>query len=236
MEPEIRVTPPPREGWFAYRRRTWWRSRGRYGGLRYWMITRGLRAVTGYAALFCLTGLVIGWRDAFDVSLQITSPADTDVPILAGVLAVVGWLLAPGLAGAVAGYLVSNAISTRRSRPAEPGDIDNHDDRRLPHLAEFNFANGYGVDRNFLAVFVELHDGRWAVASDHWERSVEYLLDTDAVDPQATPGEAMHQAVVHAVDSVFRRAKPQCPWCRRSADPPLSPANSADPDAEGGSR
>jgi hypothetical protein len=47
--------------------------------------------------------------------------------VLAWSLSLAGWLVAPGVAGAVAGYVISSAIEARRRRPidglfAEDGD------------------------------------------------------------------------------------------------------------------
>jgi hypothetical protein len=83
------------------------------------MWTRGFPLVAGLGLLYMANGLAIGWRRAYDVSIGITSPADTGVPALAWPLSVAGWLLVPGIAGAVAGYVVSDAIKVRRSKPLE---------------------------------------------------------------------------------------------------------------------
>jgi hypothetical protein len=39
--------------------------------------------------------------------------------VLAWFLSVAGWLVMPGVAGAVAGYVVSDSIASRRSRPLD---------------------------------------------------------------------------------------------------------------------
>lgn len=97
--------------------RRWWRSRGHQRNLRYWILFRGLPVLAALAVLYVATGFVVGWRDAYDVSLGIESPAETSAPVLAWFLSVAGWLVMPGVAGAVAGYVVSDSISSRRSRP-----------------------------------------------------------------------------------------------------------------------
>ncbi|MQY07300.1 DUF6313 family protein [Actinomadura macrotermitis] len=120
------LVPPPREPLrHAVRRRL--RSVGRHNGLRHWLSTRGIPVLLGYAALFTGNGFLIGWRRAYDVSIGITSPADTSAPVPAWFLSVAGWLLVPGIVGAVAGYAVSNAITSRRTRPLDelfPEDDD----------------------------------------------------------------------------------------------------------------
>ena len=96
--------------------RRWWRSRGHQRNLRYWLLFRGLPVLSGLVVLYVVTGFVVGWRDAYAVSLGIESPADTSAPVLAWFLSVAGWLVMPGVAGAVAGYVVSDSIGSRRSR------------------------------------------------------------------------------------------------------------------------
>ena len=96
--------------------RRWWRSRGHQRNLRYWLLFRGLPVLVGLVVLYIVNGFVVGWRDAYDVSLGIESPAETSAPVLAWFLSVAGWLVMPGVAGAVAGYVVSDSIASRRSR------------------------------------------------------------------------------------------------------------------------
>jgi Family of unknown function (DUF6313) len=96
-----------------------WRSQARHRGLRYWLFYRGSPLLLGFGAIYVANGLVIGWRNAYDVSVAIISPAATSSPVLAWFLSIAGWLLAPGLAGAVAGYVVSTSISARRKTPID---------------------------------------------------------------------------------------------------------------------
>ncbi|MEU5864436.1 MULTISPECIES: DUF6313 family protein [unclassified Nonomuraea] len=118
VPPGFGVPPPPRER-IRHRLRRWWLSLGAHHGVRYWMWTRGLPIMVAVGALFGANGLVIGWRTAYDVTLGITSPADTALPVLAWFLSIVGWLLVPAAVGGVAGFMVSHAITSRRTRPAE---------------------------------------------------------------------------------------------------------------------
>jgi hypothetical protein len=69
--------------------------------------------------LYLANGLVIGWKTAYDVTVGITSPGDKRVsaPMLAWFLSVAGWLAAPAVFGAVAGAVISAAITDRRRRP-----------------------------------------------------------------------------------------------------------------------
>ncbi|WP_425266895.1 DUF6313 family protein [Amycolatopsis circi] len=110
------LPPPPPRSLFA-RMRTRWRSRGRHTAFKYWILFRGIPFAVFFGALFVLNGFVIGWREAYDVSLSITSPASTSSPLTAWILSVAGWLAAPALAGAVAGHVVTASISGRRKKP-----------------------------------------------------------------------------------------------------------------------
>ena len=94
-----------------------YRSRFRHRGMRYWLPYRGLPIIAFYVILYCMNGLVIGWGNAYDVTLGITSPAGTHQPALAWVLSLAGWLLVPGIAGAVAGYIVTTQIEGSRQTP-----------------------------------------------------------------------------------------------------------------------
>jgi len=99
--------------------RRWWRSRGRHRGLRYWLVLRGAPILAAFSVLYVSSGLVLGWRTAYDVCIGITSPAATSLPFLAWFLSIGGWLLVPGLAGAVAGYVVTATTIERRTKPIE---------------------------------------------------------------------------------------------------------------------
>src|SRR5689334_5733664 len=96
----VDLVPPPREGPLALMRR-WWRSRGKHPPLRYWLLFRGIPVLVAFVALFVANGLVIGWRNAYDVMLSITSPAATSNRVLAWLLSFSGWLVGPAIAGAV---------------------------------------------------------------------------------------------------------------------------------------
>jgi hypothetical protein len=85
--------------------------------MRYWLPYRGAPIIAFYIILYCVNGVVIGWSNAYDVTLGITSPTDTDQPAIAWVLSLAGWLLIPGIAGAVSGYIVTTQIEGTRERP-----------------------------------------------------------------------------------------------------------------------
>src|SRR6476659_1565179 len=111
----VDLAPPPREGPVALVRRRW-RSRGQHRPLRYWLLFRGVPALVAFVALFIANGLVIGWRNAYDVMLAIISPAATTSPALAWLLSLAGWLVGPAVAGAVVGYMITAEIQGRRKK------------------------------------------------------------------------------------------------------------------------
>lgn len=83
--------------------------------------------MTSYAVTFLVAGFAVGWREAYDLSLGIMSPASASRPLAAWPVSIAGWLVAPGLAGAVAGYLVSASIGAQRKKPV--GELFAEDSR-----------------------------------------------------------------------------------------------------------
>jgi hypothetical protein len=112
----VRREIPPAAESVTGRIRRYWRSRGRYGRFRYWLVFRGLPLGILFAALYGTNGWVNGWVISYELTLAIRSPADPAVsaPALGWLLSLAGWLVAPGVAGAVAGYVISSAIEARR--------------------------------------------------------------------------------------------------------------------------
>jgi hypothetical protein len=69
---------------------------------------------------------------------------------------------------------------------------------------------------DFVDAFVALHGHDWDRAQSHWERIVERVLDTDAVEAHATGGKAMRQAVRATVILLARSdLRGRCPMCTR---------------------
>jgi hypothetical protein len=101
---------------FAAVRRTW-RSQRAHRGFHYWMLFRGVPFVVVVAIIYLVNGLVNGWATAYDLLVNIDSPFEAPVPVLAWFLSFSGWLLVPGLAGAVAGYIISDFADGRRIDP-----------------------------------------------------------------------------------------------------------------------
>jgi hypothetical protein len=91
-------------------------SLNRHRPFYYWMLVWGLPLLAAFGVLLLGNGFVIGWSTSYDVAVLITSPAQTASPWSAWLLSVTGWLLIPAIAGAVAGHVVSAAISGRRAR------------------------------------------------------------------------------------------------------------------------
>ncbi|MFD0522654.1 hypothetical protein [Paractinoplanes durhamensis] len=75
---------------------------------------------------------------------------------------------------------------------------------------------GFIIPVSFTLDFVGLHGDDWLLAERDWEDIVALVLDTDAVDMQASGSRAIRQAVEAAAaflhdDEVW----PWCPICRR---------------------
>jgi hypothetical protein len=97
--------------------RRMWRSQKAHRGFHYWMLFRGVPFVVMVAIIYLVNGLVNGWATAYDLLVNVDSPFEAPVPVLAWFLSFSGWLLVPGLAGAVAGYIISDFADGRRSDP-----------------------------------------------------------------------------------------------------------------------
>jgi uncharacterized protein DUF6313 len=217
----------PRERPWEFVRR-WWRSRNRHHGLRYWLIFWGLPLVVLYAALFTINGFLIGWQTAYDVTLAIDSPGDVTsahTTFWAWPLSVAGWLAMPGVAGAVAGYVVNSSITRRRSSSITDKYAigDNPRFRRkslaldlIPLLKELiSRENDFGLSYEFVPRFVCLaHKKNYRLAQNHWERYVSDMLDTDLLKGHETGIGAMHHAVKGAVASLMAGPlRDTCPIC-----------------------
>ncbi|WP_332367291.1 DUF6313 family protein [Micromonospora sp. WMMA1949] len=93
------------------------RSMPRHGGFRFWISSWGVGIVSLMAALYIVNGFCIGWQRAYNVTIGITSPGDVAFSYLAWPLSLAGWLVGPAVAGAVAGWVVNDFISSRRTTP-----------------------------------------------------------------------------------------------------------------------
>ncbi len=87
----------------------------------------------------------------------------------------------------------------------------------IPLLSDLCFSqNAYQVDGSFVALFVRLHADNWTIAQEHWERIIERVLGTDAVEPEASGKDAMRQAVRATVTQLMLAKFDRCPLCPRT--------------------
>ncbi len=86
----------------------------------------------------------------------------------------------------------------------------------IPLLADLCFRQeSFNIRNGFAESFVKLHDEDWNQAQAHWERIVEKVLNTDAVEPNASGGRAMCQAVEATVALLEgTELHSRCPLCR----------------------
>lgn len=86
----------------------------------------------------------------------------------------------------------------------------------LSHLAES--TNGWRDHADFARMFLKLHDEQWNVAEQHWEVVVARVLETDAVDVDASGRIAMRQAVRASVALLQTlQDHGRCPLCPAKA-------------------
>ena len=182
--------------------------------MQYWLRVRGYYILAGFTGLFVLNALVVGGREAYDVSVQIDSPWDTAIPALALPLSIAGWLVVTGFAGAVAGYVVTEVTENRNLRRTRAGAST----RRIGHiplLGRLQYRrHGFDIPNYFAIRFVLRHDGDWARAQDHWEVVVEKFLHADELDRGKGPRQAMWDAVLEA-SYVLDQMSGLCPVCAR---------------------
>ncbi|WP_442929434.1 DUF6313 family protein [Micromonospora sp. WMMA1949] len=85
----------------------------------------------------------------------------------------------------------------------------------IPRLQDLVFAKGdFAVREGFAASFVKLHAENWRQAQDHWERIVAQVLDSTAVEKEASGSRAIRQAVLGAVAVLDQPPlRNRCPIC-----------------------
>lgn len=176
-----------------------------------------------------INGFVIGWRVAYDVTLQIVSPWETAQPWVAVPLSLAGWLVWPSVAGTVIGYVFTKVIDARQRSSSDLIPVDSY---LIPLLG------GRGVTEDFSRYFEWLHSSDWGNAQRHWEKIVEQFLSTDAVSEKAGPRLAMHQAVSAAVSFLIGLPDRRCPLCPPPSTPGApqcesQPMTSGDPRTRG---
>lgn len=188
------------EGPIGYIQR-WRRSLAQYHGIRYWLLVQGPIVLLFLGALFVINGFTIGWQNAYDVTVQITSPWDDAVvnqPLIALPLSLAGWLVWPSVTGAVVGYVLTDPTKGRRGKS---GNI------LIPLL------DGVDVPEQFARYFEKLHDGRRKRAKSHWEQIVNQFLTTDVVSRNAHSQRKMDQAVSASIEFLYAMPDKRCPIC-----------------------
>lgn len=80
------------------------------------MLSRGAIVLTMCGALYILDGFLIGWANAYDVMVGITSPADVHPQWCAWPLSLIGWAAIPAIVGAAAGYVITEQIQAHHAR------------------------------------------------------------------------------------------------------------------------
>ncbi|GAA4798722.1 hypothetical protein GCM10023200_39280 [Actinomycetospora chlora] len=56
----------------------------------------------------------------------------------------------------------------------------------IPLLSDLCFRNPHGITRSFPLKLVQLHGGSWDDAQNHWELLMQEVLNSDAVEENAT--------------------------------------------------
>ncbi|MFJ8770153.1 DUF6313 family protein [Streptomyces clavifer] len=105
--------PPPGR---RQRLRAWWADRHALPQFGYWLLSRGTVALGVCAALYVLNGVLIGWGDAYDVLIGITSPSAVRPQWCAWPLSLTGWAAIPAIVGGSAGYVITRQIQAHHAR------------------------------------------------------------------------------------------------------------------------
>ncbi|MGW2103691.1 DUF6313 family protein [Streptomyces olivaceoviridis] len=66
--------------------------------------------------MYVLNGFLIGWANAYDVMIGITSPKAVHPQWCAWLLSLTGWAAIPAVIGAAAGYVITEQIRDHHSR------------------------------------------------------------------------------------------------------------------------
>ncbi|TCO59567.1 DUF6313 family protein [Actinocrispum wychmicini] len=193
------------------------RSLARHTGIQYWLRVRGYYILAGFVALFGFNWVFIGGQVAYNVTVQIDSPWDTRIPLLALPLSLSGWLVVTGFAGAVAGYVVTEVTDNRNVR-ALRGRSTTRRIGPIPRLDRLQYSrHGFEIPHYFAIRFVLRHDGSWKIAQDHWEIIVEKFLTAREADRTRGSKQAMWEAVLEAA-YVLDGMSGRCPRCGRDTD------------------
>jgi hypothetical protein len=105
--------PPPRR---RQRLRARWADRHALPRFGFWLLRRGAVVLAVCGGLYALNGFLIGWADAYNVMVGITSPADVRPQWCAWPLSLAGWAAIPAVVGAAAGYVITEQIQAHHAR------------------------------------------------------------------------------------------------------------------------
>ena len=88
-------------------------------------------------------------------------------------------------------------------------------DPLIPRLEQLCFSkNSFNITGEFVERFVKQHKENWILAERHWENIVARVLNTDAVDVNASRRRAIHQAVTATVSLLEGTGlRERCPVC-----------------------
>ena len=89
---------------------------------------RGVPIAASLLVLYLVNGFVNGWAASYDVAISISSPSVVPHPLVAWPLSIAGWLFLPCVAGAVAGYIVTDFIAGRRTQSVDELFGDRNDE------------------------------------------------------------------------------------------------------------
>ncbi|WP_225824127.1 DUF6313 family protein [Streptomyces naphthomycinicus] len=105
--------PPPGR---RQRLRARWADRHALPRFGLWLLSRGVIVLGVCGALYVLDGFLIGWANAYDVMVGITSPAAVRPQWCAWPLSLAGWAAIPAVIGSAAGYVITEQIHAHHAR------------------------------------------------------------------------------------------------------------------------
>ncbi|MBL1112767.1 hypothetical protein JK364_10215 [Streptomyces sp. 110] len=114
-EPSPPPGGPPLPG-RRQRLRARWADRHALPRFGFWLLSRGAVVLAVCGGLYVLNGFLIGWANAYEVILGITSPAGVRPQWCAWPLSLIGWAAIPAIVGAAAGYIITEQIQAHHAR------------------------------------------------------------------------------------------------------------------------
>lgn len=152
--------------------------------------------------LYVLNGFLIGWANAYDVMLGITSPTGVRPQWCAWPLSLIGWAAIPAIVGATAGYVITEQIQAHHARElsdvlselrrlAAPLQPATGLRRRLVITLHDVYKQGSGAVKTAVLAFGARHplndaapdaEPDWDQAEQHFTRLIETIMGA-AVPP-----------------------------------------------------